>query len=239
MIISKGSILIALVATQVAAGAQAYTSKAAIDEKYFTLKSVQIEEIAQPDFQAKETSPCDAKQVVNRGQATSNPGSGEVDIREIINIGQTMWRIVQENKPVVTVNVQRADAVPSGVRSWLDLECWQAPKMHTFRVIYKNLYGMTVINMEFRLSYSHGGRWNGVGKYLSQVTVLPSKLDVAWGYKLDANVVVVNTLNIGTQANPLAAMQLDVKWAVSTAVKYTQTIESFYVRGDGVFKKLN
>ena len=149
-----------------------------------------------------------------------------------------VWAVVEENKPVVNIKEDRASALPEGAYNWRTLEGWATPKSRTYRVRYRNLYGMNVVNFAFRVIYTFGGSVNGVGKYLTNVTVVPAHLDVAWGYTFNAAVEVPYVTNAGTKTNPLAGMEVHLKWSVDTILKHNRMASSYYLRGDGLFKSL-
>jgi hypothetical protein len=184
--------------------------------KYFTIKSVEVKEIPQPSF-SMATEPLCNPTMSGDNNSAIHTFSG-IDLGNIINMGKQIWTIIQENQPVVNVSVQKANALPTGVSAWTDLECWQVPESKLYSVVYTNLYGMKVVNIALRVNYTYGGRVNGMGRYLSEVTVLPAQLDVAWAFKVNADVKVANVTNAGTRASPIGGIQLDVHWTVSTPI---------------------
>jgi hypothetical protein len=202
--------------------------------KYYSIKSVEVKELTEHRFKPLARPLCEP---TIRPQGMDSIFDG-ITLDQIINLGQKIWTIVEKNKPVVNLKIQKADALPNGVKEWTDLECWQVPESRVYRVSYKNGFGMTVVNIAFRVNYTYGGRVNGQGRYLSQVTVLPAQLDVAWGFKVNGEVRVANVTNAGTKAFPVGAIQMDVNWVISTPLKYSESTETFYVRGDGLFKQL-
>jgi hypothetical protein len=236
MILLKRSVLSAiLVSAVVLSGAK---SSAAVDEKYFQIDKVEIKEVVQPSLMLRTEALCDSSVKPDLKGGPIRPNFDGINLDQIINLGQKIWTIVEKNQPVVNLKVQRAEAMPAGINSWMDLECWQVPESRIYRAVYKNFYGMTVVNLAFRVNYTYGGRLYGQGRYLSQVTVLPAELDVAWGFKLDGEVRVANITNAGTKDFPVGGIQLDVNWVIKTPIKYSESTETFYVRGDGLFKQI-
>jgi len=159
---------------------------------------------------------------------------------EIINIGQRIWTIVEAGKPVVNVHgAPVAFALPRGITCWNELDSWQAPKIQSYDVTYKNGFGMEVVKFRFRLQYTYGGGRTGKGKYLANVTVMPAQIDVMWGYTFDANVEVEQAVNLGTASNPVAGLELNLKWGVKTVLKQSDNSFHFFVQGDGVSQAVN
>lgn len=208
------------------------------DPRYFEITSVEVKEITPPSYLLREDADCDSSTVPPLERDGLRPLTDGITLDQIINIGQKIWTIVEKNKPVVNLKIQKAEVLPLGAKDWAELECWQVPESKVFRVSYKNGFGMTAVNIALRVNYTYGGRVNGLGRYLSQVTVLPAELDVIWGFKLDGEVRVATPTNAGTKESPVAGVQMDVNWVITTPLKYSESTESFYVQGDGLFKHL-
>jgi hypothetical protein len=108
-----------------------------------------------------------------------------------------------------------------------------------FKLEYKNVYKMKVVEFNFRVAYTANGTYNGVGKYLSRVEIDPSILNVAWGYKFNAAGEALNITNVGTKEAPMAAMEIRLNWSVDTVLRHMQQSVRFYIRGDGLFKNIS
>jgi hypothetical protein len=104
---------------------------------------------------------------------------------------------------------------------------------------FKNLYGVTVVDFSYRIVFSYGGSLGGKGQYLSSVTVIPHNLSVYWTFKFSSSVAISGIMNAGTKENPLAAMQVDVRYQVDSTVSYIESSGSFYIRGDGLFENMS
>lgn len=168
------------------------------------------------------------------------PGDKLVIIDKIINIAQKIWTIIEKNKPVVDVQNQYAAAVPSGITHWTQLGGWKPPQGEVYRLTFKNLYGMKVVDVRFSVLRSYGGSYNGKGRYLTAVTIEPLAVDVLWAYKFTLSTEVPDTgiFNVGSAADPVAGMLVNVKWRVQTPINDTQGKGIYYVQGDGVFKEV-
>lgn len=170
----------------------------------------------------------------------SETGDSLVVIEKIINIAEKIWAIIEKNAPVVNINTQYATAVPDGITAWTQLQSWSRPRTYTYGFYAENLYGVTVLDVQYKVAYTYGGNYNGKGKYLTGVTVIPEKVDLAWGYKfsMKAQVPDSTVVNVGTHADPKAAMQLKLNWTISTAVKSSNGTSVYYIEGDGGFSEI-
>jgi len=159
--------------------------------------------------------------------------SAVVQIDQIVNLGKKIWDLIKTGKPVVNVQVDVASGVPQGITDWRSLDGWQTPRSRLVRMSYKNGFDMDVVDFTYRMVYTYGGSFDGRGKYLSQVSVVPANLQVAWGYEFDAKTSVPNLVNVGTKADPMAGMEVLVQWKIQTVFKHEQNTHALFVRGDG------
>jgi hypothetical protein len=158
---------------------------------------------------------------------------------QIVNIGQKIWEIVNANKPVVNINQPVAYALPRGLHCWSDLDSWKAPETKSYEVSYANGFGSEVVKFRFRLQYTYGGGHKGIGRYLTNVTVMPADLSVSWGYTFNAHVEAAQAVNLGTAKDPMAGLEMNVLWKVDTVLKSSQGSFHFFVQGDGLTKAAN
>lgn len=168
-----------------------------------------------------------------------NPLTGEISWEDIVNIGQKVWEVVKAGKPVAHFETPMANALPRGLTCWNDLEHWQAPKVQTYQVVYKNGFGMEVVRFDFRLQFTYGGGKAEKGQYLANVSVQPSQLNVAWGYNFDAKVEVQPAVNLGSKDSPIAGLELNLRWTVKTIMKSSENSFHFFVQGNGVSQAAN
>lgn len=168
----------------------------------------------------------------NPYMATDDIGEAAVVIDQIINLGTKIWAIVEKGKPVTDVQYTYANALPQGVRSAAELESFSPLQARSFRVSAKNGFGITVYDITYTLVHRFGGSFNGKGKYLDSVTVLPSNVDNVWGYTVNLGVTGVSTVNLGTKADPVAGMTMELTLKVSTILKTSEQRSVFDFHGD-------
>lgn len=162
----------------------------------------------------------------------------DVIISNIINIGKQVWTIVEAGKPVVDVKTEYATATPLGLSDWMQLSEWKNPLSREYQLIAKNLYGMTVVKFSYKVLWTYGGRYKGKGKYLTNVSVLPTTVDVMWGYNFSSHIKIPTVVNVGTETDPIAGIQVDLYWNVQTVIKVSSGEASYFVRGDGNIREL-
>jgi hypothetical protein len=219
------------------------TPETLVNEAYFTIESVELEEVSGDPLETrasrfiKDPAPATISGASDWIGKILNPSKIATNI--IVNIGKQLWTIVEANRPVIRVSQEAsAHALPQGVQSWRELERWQVPASRAYRLSYKNAYGAKVVDFTYRILYTYGGSIGGVGQYLTQVSIIPAHVSVAWGYTFEAQASVPSVTNAGTVKEPVAAAQLQLRWAVSTVLKRDETTVDYYVRGDGYFQAL-
>lgn len=233
-------------------------------DPYFTISSVTVEEL--PDTASQDwnedivaSTPIESPPPVGTfphpvipptnqpvpnplpGSGSNLPGKiGQITgaINNIVNTGKLIWSIIEANKPVVNVSTDIANAIPQASSTWDSLGGWSAPQTKLFHVSYKNGFGSSVVDFTYRVIYLYAGNVDGKGHFLNDVSIVPADLNVAWGYTFTAKATVPSVTNAGTKSDPIAAMELQMQWSVSTMVKSMEQTENYYIRGDGQFSSL-
>ncbi|MFH1725514.1 MAG: hypothetical protein ABII00_12965 [Elusimicrobiota bacterium] len=199
------------------------------DPRYFTLDPESIEVV-----KLSQASP---GRIAPKAPAIP-PQSPVVVIERIVNIARTVWKIIEENKPVVDVETCFATALPEGVAHWDQLSGWRPPEGAVYGLRAENLYGVKVIDLRFQVLRTHGGSYKGKGKYLHAVMIEPLKIEVAWGYRFGMKAEVPSVVNVGTAEDPVAGMIARLGWSIDTVLKHSEGKNVFYLQGDGVFREL-
>ncbi len=152
----------------------------------------------------------------------------------LINIGQKIWTIIKAGQPVVNINIgPSANALPRGVTCWDELENWQVPSVFRGLAKIENVYGFSLAEFQFDVIFTHGGSFNGKGKYLTHVQVFPSNVYAFWMQELNASVEIPSLVNRGTTVNPIAGMQIDISWQFKNFLNEVQQSASVFVQADG------
>ena len=158
--------------------------------------------------------------------------------KEIINLGKSLWAIVEQNRPKVNLDAaltgeQFASALPVGVTAASELQGWKGPGAATVKLSWKNLYGMEIAALHYKLTFFHGGSLNQHGQYIHEAAVLADRVSVAWGFQLDAGVAVAEPVNLGTKEDPIAGLQVVVRYGLKSPFKEERGRKIHFLRGDG------
>lgn len=174
----------------------------------------------------------------NNGISAVNSTVGALD--NIVNLMEKILNIIEKNQPVVNITTNYANAVPFGTSHWTQLQGWSRPATKKYAFSMKNAYGSNVVQVTYQIHYTYNGNFQGKGKFLTGVTIEPLSVTTAWGYKVSlvSEVPDSTIANVGTQEDPVASMQLQLRWVVHTMVKDMQQKAIYYVQGDGVLQEI-
>lgn len=171
------------------------------------------------------------------------PGGGGITdpmgIQQWITVGERVWQLVANNRPTASVTTHRVSVLPAAIEDWSQVEGWQGPAARTFEVVARNLLGATVVRNKYTVAWNYGGKFNGKGAYIGNLTMIPTDISVSFGYTLNSRVVVGDAVNIASAADPVPALNFQVEYTVTNIIKHIQSAESFFVTGQGGFKKIN
>ncbi|MGZ3775322.1 MAG: hypothetical protein ACXVCY_09250 [Pseudobdellovibrionaceae bacterium] len=219
----------------------------ATDKSYYEIKKVKVTDVTEQyaragllnDYPAGLNQNCE---VADKKVAEDNPTDPVKDIGvvvdEIINIGKKIFAIIEAGRPVVNLKFDNANALPKGLTCWSDLAGWKKPQSKVYNIQYFNGFNMTVVDFSYRVIFTAGGTYNGIGKYITNASFQPANLNVAWGFNFDASATIPSVFNTGSKAEPVAGMQMNMEWKVTNVATHIQHAESFYVSGDNTMEKL-
>ena len=175
-------------------------------------------------------------------RANSGPLGKEVsfdDVNQIINSARQAWSIIDKNRAVSDIQTSYGNVLPAHITNPFDLQSWASPPAsHSYTVNIYNRLKQRVVQFTFSLQFTHGGSLDGKGAYLDRVTIVPSRISVAWGFVFNANVKVTSVQNIGTREDPIAAAYIELHYRLS-GLNVVERTETFHVAGNGRYVYLN
>lgn len=160
------------------------------------------------------------------------------DFDQIVAIGEKIWDIVLAGQPTLNFEAYSATAIPASAQCAFNLSNWSVPYSRTYQLVYENLYGMDVVSFTYKVIFSYGGRFNGQGSYLANVSIHPVDVSVLWGQNFDARVSVGSVLNIGEAESPVAGMEVSLEWNISNVLKDFKSRRTYFVDGYGRMTEL-
>jgi hypothetical protein len=208
---------------------------------YMTITDMTVTEVpadvqAEEHFMAARFDASSASDVLgNLGAVAMDPSS----ITAWVTLGKKVWEIVVANKPVVNVSTQKVSVLPQAQTDWRRMSNWNPrPFAKTYVIEARNGFGASVIKHSYTVAFNYGGKYNGKGAFLANATIIPSKVEVAWGYKLNSKVVVGDAINTGDLDAPIPAINLELQYSIDTVLKHGSGRDNFMVRGNGEVRHL-
>lgn len=158
---------------------------------------------------------------------------------QVAAFGKAIWKLLEDNQPVITIKKNQLSVMPKNINDWSRMSGFSTPKVRAYTVSIKNLYGVEVVRYDYAISFSHSGSLNGKGRYLQNITVINSYVNVLWGWNLDADFVAGEITNAGTPENPVPAVQAEIRYKVKTVTNKRQVADAFWIAGDGRIIRLD
>lgn len=171
---------------------------------------------------------------------STKPNSKDtIKLSNIINTGKNSWPIILDNKPVVNINVDYATAIPAGIKDSMELQNFSNATFNSYEILAHNIYGMEILKIEYTTIHQYGGDYQGKGKYLTSISVIPTLIDIGWGMKVNFTTKTVSVSNVGTQTNPIASAIVDINIQISHLLKYTHIGAAIQFRGDSALVNIS
>jgi hypothetical protein len=145
-------------------------------------------------------------------------------LNKIINaFADIMKRVLAPDTPLMKGNVI-AEARPAQLEPMALQNSKYAGK--SYHKIFKSLFGFTLVEVEYKITYAYGADNNGKGQYIPYVLFTPMKvvLDPLWN--LEADALSLAPRNCGTLENPIAALEFNLGFkakGISGTVMATDT----------------
>lgn len=205
------------------------------DSSEFKIQSTTIEEVDTP-----------IETLFDKDLGTIISGTGQVIvvIDKLIAIGERVWKIVEAGKPVLNIDgiTPSVSILPRGLAdsgSLYNMFGWREPIIKTYRVAYKNYYGVNVIDFTFSVIMQYGGTDGKGGIYISGLSIVPDQVSVSWGWSFNAQTRLINISNRGTATNPIAAAMMELGYTVGSPLSSLAKKIRFFVDANGKISLLN
>ncbi|CAF2943327.1 unnamed protein product [Rotaria sp. Silwood2] len=161
------------------------------------------------------------------------------EINQIMNTARQAWSIINNNRAVIDIQTSYGNGIPGYITDPFELQSWSSPPAsYSFTINVNNRLKQRVLQFTYTLQFTYGGSLDGKGAYLDRVTVIPSRISVAWGFIFNASVQIASVHNVGTRDEPIAAAHVELHYRL-VGLNVVERTESFHVRGDGQYAHLN
>ena len=201
------------------------------------MKSSYYEDEDEEDSIFANSSRTTAGRFRSRLGPSSNASNVIMMIDDLVAIGQKVSTIISRGQPIVTNNPMNAVSVVPVALSKQNvdgtMQNWSLPKTRYYSVAYANGFGITVAKFVCSVSFQHSGTYKGKGKYLNGIRTAAKKIDVMYGYKLDAKSKLLQISNVGNKNGVIAGAQIEMEYTVKNISRIITNVDAFFVTGDG------
>lgn len=161
-------------------------------------------------------------------------------VDQLLGLGKRIWKVVEAGRPVLSNRFSPTISVIPRNEEGADftfyaMENWSRPEVRTYSLVYRNLYGMSVIQFTYSVSFQHGGTYEDRGAYITGLDVSARELSVAWGYQFDVVSTLESITNQSRSSDPIAAATVRIDYEVQTVLRRIQSSDRFFVTGKGEY----
>lgn len=178
------------------------------------------------------------------GDHADNAGKVISAARDMVALGEAIYELVSKGKPknmteYAPISVVPRDPMSKEIVDVFDMEGFSMPVERNFVSKVKNGTGKEVVQFSYKVMYSYGGSYNGAGRYLTNVLIVPSSVRTSFGWEFNATMKLSGMMNHGSRANPVAGVMITMKYQMNgwrTAYERNDTI---HITGNGQLKNHN
>lgn len=170
--------------------------------------------------------------------------------RDVVALGEAIYALVEKGRPKVTTEYAPISILPRdasnpstdpAVRNAVDpfdMEGFLLPveKMITAKV--KSPTGVESVVFQYKVVYSYGGSYNGTGKYLTGINIIPASVKVAHGWTFNSSMKLTGMMNHGTRQNPIVGAMITIKYSMNSNTQAFERNDTIYISGDGSMKAM-
>ena len=161
--------------------------------------------------------------------------------RDMVALGEAIYELVKKGKPsnvteYAPISVVPKDPTTKEIADIFDLEGFSMPVQRTYTTKIRNGVGKVLVNFTYKVMYSYGGSYNGTGKYLTGVIIVPQSVKTTFGWDFNASMKLSGMMNHGTKANPVAGVMLTIKYQMNSWSAAFERNDTIHITGRGEFK---
>lgn len=161
--------------------------------------------------------------------------------KDVVALGEAIYELLNKGRPKITTEYAPISVVPRDPTSKeiidpFELEGFSMPTERRFNAKVKNKVGQEVVNFNYKLMYSYGGSYNGKGKYLTGVIIVPGNIRAKRGWIVDSSMKLSGIMNHGTKDSPVAGAVLNIKYAIHSMFQAFERNDTIHITGKGEMK---
>jgi hypothetical protein len=160
--------------------------------------------------------------------------------RDMVALGEAIYELVKKGKPTniteyAPISVTPKDPMSKEIVDIFDLEGFSFPVEKAYVAKIKS-NGKEAVNFTYKVMYSYGGSYNGAGKYLTGVIIVPQSVKTTFGWDFNATMKLSGMMNHGTKADPIAGVMLTIKYQMNSWSTAYERNDTIHITGAGEMK---
>jgi hypothetical protein len=164
--------------------------------------------------------------------------------RDIVALGEAVYELVKKGRPTNVTEYAPISVVPRDptTKEYIDpfeLEGFSFPVEKNFVTNIKDGTGSNAVTFSYKVLYSYGGSYNGKGRYLTNVIVVPGSVRTSFGWDFNATMKLSGIMNHGTKADPVAGIMITLKYQMNTWSSAFERNDTIHITGNGELKNYN
>lgn len=171
------------------------------------------------------------------GERIETTGKVISTAKDMVALGEAIYTLVTKGRPKNTTTYAPISVVPKDPTTkehvdLFDLEGFSIPVEKTYVAkVYSG--GKVVVNFTYKVMYSYGGSYNGTGKYLSNVIIIPGSVKTSFGWEFNAKMQLSGMMNHGTKANPVAGIMVTINYKMDSWSSSFERNDTVHITGNG------
>lgn len=225
------------------------------------ISSITVEEVSREELEARGLAIPETFTNVNYGTTGGTTGgstgsnttvedriyhaSGIIQVaRDIVALGEAVYELVKKGRPTNVTEYAPISVVPRDptTKEYIDpfeLEGFSFPVEKNFVTNIKDGTGSSAVTFSYKVLYSYGGSYNGKGRYLTNVIVVPGSVRTSFGWDFNATMKLSGIMNHGTKADPVAGIMITLKYQMNTWSSAFERNDTIHITGNGELKNYN
>lgn len=161
--------------------------------------------------------------------------------RDFVALGEAIYELVQKGKPknqteYAPISVVPRDPMTKEYVDVFDLEGFSMPVEKNYVANITNKAGGAAVTFTYKVMYSYGGSYNGAGKYLTNVIIIPGSVKTQYGWDFNATMKLSGMMNHGTRAEPVAGIMVTLKYQMNSWSAAYERNDTIHITGNGELK---
>ena len=163
--------------------------------------------------------------------------------KDFVALGEAIYDLVKKGKPTNVTEYAPISVVPRDPMSkeYIDpfeLEGFSMPVERSFTARVKDAAGREAVTFNYKVVYSYGGSYNGTGKWLTNVLIVPGSVTTRYGWDFNATMKLNGIMNHGTKADPVAGALVTIKYQMNSWRASFERNDTVHVTGRGEIRNM-